>query len=215
MKRYVLLDGERRLRAAILGNLKDMDAVVLSEKPSLAELHIIQASIDAHRQHLSLMERSNLYCCIQRERGWNASEVAKGVNLSQSLVSKVLTFQKGNPDIQKLLHLGELDVERGYLICQEPDFVKQYEILKAAKTCSREELRQKVKAKTNGAEVKASVAKFMMPGGVAVTLQGAEITLSRAIEVLSETVKQLKKALGQGLDVSTVQAVFRDQAKAR
>src|SRR3989304_605543 len=45
---YILLDGERRWRAAQLVGMKTLAAIELTEKPTAAALHVLQMSIEAH-----------------------------------------------------------------------------------------------------------------------------------------------------------------------
>jgi ParB/RepB/Spo0J family partition protein len=211
--RYTILDGGRRWLAAQRAGMTHLDAIVLDRKPSATELHILQASIDAHRKNLTAMERSNLVHQIRTENNWSVTEAAVHLHWKQPTVTKLLSYQGGSPEVKAALQAGTLDMEKAYLICAEPDHDKQRELLKQAGNLSRDQFRQKVKS--NGkAEVKAPAVKLPMPGQMTVSVAGPGLAMTTVIEVLQETVRQLKKAQGQGLDVSTAMRVFRDTAKA-
>jgi ParB/RepB/Spo0J family partition protein len=210
--RYVVVDGERRLRAGKLALISQVPAVVLDERPDTATLACVQASIDAHRASLSPMERSNLLAKIKAEQGWGVTELAQRLSMKQSLVSKLLSYQKLSPEVQELLHAGKLDMEKAFILSQK-DAGEQVQLLDGVATLSREQLRGK--GKSNGDQPKMKRAVFALASGVSVTLQGAEVSLADAIESLTETLKALKKGLSQGLDIGTVQAVLRDRSKVK
>ncbi len=214
VKRYRLLDGERRWRAAQLASITELDAIVLLQRPSQTALHILQMSLEAHKQGLTLMERSNLLQRIRTENNWQISELAEKLHMKQPLVSKLLAYQKLAPSVQAMVHSGELDMEKAFIISQEADPAKQLELVKAAPQLSREQLRQKAKGEDRAA-VKSINARFPLATGLCVTIQGREVTLAGAIEAMTETLKELKKGQGQGLDITTAQRVMRDKAKAR
>ncbi len=213
-RRYRLLDGERRWRAAQLAGITELDAIVLAQRPSQTALHILQMSLEAHKQGLTAMERSNLLHRIRTENNWQIGELAEKLHMKQPLVSKLLAYQKLDPSIQTMLHKGELDMDKAFTISQEPNAEKQKELLKAAAQMNREELRQKANG-IGKKEVKSAMARFPLSTGLSVTVQGREVTLAAAIEAMMETVKELKKGQMQGLDITTAQRVMRDKAKSR
>jgi ParB/RepB/Spo0J family partition protein len=209
--RWRLADGERRWRAAQLVGITELDALIVPEKPTPLALHMVQISLEAHKKGLSPMELCNFLHQIRTERSWSVTELATNVQMKQPVVSKLLGYLRLDPQIQALLHAGKLDTERAFIISQEPDRAKQRAMLEDAGKLTRDQLRQRVKAK-GAAEAKAQAAKFVMPG-VVVGIEANGLTLPMAIEVFLETAKLLKKYLGQRLDIVTVQRVMRDQAR--
>jgi DNA-binding phage protein len=176
---------------------------------------VLQASLDIHRSSLSAMERARLLARIQEENKWSVGELAANLHMKQPLVSKLLAYLRLDFNVQNLLHAGELDMEKAFIISQEPDAAKQRELAKVA-GLSREDLRRHVRnGGTGKVEPKASKAFFALTGGAVITLQRRDLTLSAAIEVLVDAVKELRKGLAQGLDISTQQRVMKDRAKRR
>jgi ParB family chromosome partitioning protein len=210
----VLLDGERRWRAAKLVGIAELWVLMLASRPSAAELAILQTSLDVHRESLSLMERSNVLSKIQAETGWTVTEIGERLSLSQGMVSKLLAFQRLAPAIQGLLQTGGLDGEKATVISRELDHARQLELVKEAAHLSREQIRAKVKRKpAGGAAVKR--AAFALSSDTTVSVTGPEMTLADVIEKLLAMVGELKRGLKQHLDIITVQRVLAQKAKVR
>ncbi|HTU26450.1 MAG TPA: ParB/RepB/Spo0J family partition protein [Pirellulales bacterium] len=209
---FVLIDGERRLRAALIAGLADMPAIMLTERPSKAQLRVLQNSLDAHREQLTPMERSNLLAEIQRETGWSVGELVEQLSMKQSEVSKLLAYQRLAQDIQDMLQAGTIRTDQAYLISQTSDFAEQLQLLKSSEGLSRDQFRTKVKG--NGqTKTKAKRATFMLPGGMNIIVSGGESTLEQAIDGLTAVLKELRRGLSQGLDIVTAQRVLKDKAK--
>jgi ParB family transcriptional regulator, chromosome partitioning protein len=209
-----LLDGERRWRGAQLVGIKELDAVVLPQRLTESKLRLLQMSLEAHKVGLSPLERSNFLHRIREENNWSVNELANALSMSQPFVSKLLGCQKLCPFVQQLLHTGKLDIEKAYVISQRLDPDEQISLAKQAGDLSREQFRRQARGITSSIEQKTDNAKFTMPGGMCVTVQGRDVTLTLAIDVLQETITQLRKGRKQGLDITTQQRVMRDTAKA-
>jgi ParB/RepB/Spo0J family partition protein len=210
---FVLLDGARRWRAAPLAGIHELDAIVLASRPSPTELRLLQMSLDAHRASLSAMERSDFLARLKRENNWSISELAEKLSIKQPLVTKLLKFQDGCEDVRSALHTGLVDQDKAYTICQEPDHDKQRELLKRANDLTREQLRQKARSNGQAVDLKASVARFPLPGGVMVSVQGRKMNLGGAIEAMLGVVKELKKGQADHWDITTAMRVLRDRAQ--
>jgi ParB family chromosome partitioning protein len=196
---FELLSGERRWRALTAIGADDMLCLVLAEKPSPAKLHILLNSLDAHSVALNSMERSNLLQRIRTELNCSVVELAKTLHMKQPLVSKLLSLQKLSPQLRQRVLDNVLGFEKAYLVSQEPDAARQEALANQAETSDREQLRRTVNRSAATTEPKVSSARFDMPCGIAVILQGKGLTLPRSIEVLSETTRILKKAHARGL----------------
>lgn len=212
-KKVRLLDGERRFRGLTFAGEKEMTLVLLPERPTKAQLRIIQNSLDVHRVSLNLMERSNLLAEIQRESGWGVTEMASQLSMKQSLCTKYLFLQKFTPELQGLVATGAInDLEKACVLNQLPDHASRIAAVKDFGHLSRDEFKAKVKSRGKST-VKAKRAVFMLPGGASIAFKGEEATLEDVIERLTETLKELRKGLSQSYDITTVQRVFRDKAK--
>jgi hypothetical protein len=64
-------------------------------------------------------------------------------------------------------------------------------------------------------EVKVALARFLVAADRSVTVQAPGVTLGQAIDLLGEAVKELRKGLAQGLDITTQQRVMRDRVASK
>jgi ParB family transcriptional regulator, chromosome partitioning protein len=212
--RYILVDGERRWRAAKLVGIKTLLAWVLDHEPTALELHRIQMCIAVHTVGLSPMEKSDQLAKIKQENNWSISELAENLNMSQPQVTKLLTFQNSCPDLRDALKSQKIDTDKAYAIASRSDHNVQRELLAKVNDLTREQLRRTAKSEGQPIELRTSIARFALVGDVMVTVQRPRMALSGAIQALSETLRQLKAADAQGLDVVTASRVMRDRAKA-
>lgn len=210
---YVILDGGRRWLAASLAGIGELDAIVLPSRPSPTELRLLQLSIDAHRVGLTPMERSDFLLRIKTENDWSIGQTAENLSMKQPLVTKLLKFQDGCKEIRTALHGGLIDQDKAYTICQEPDHARQRELLKHAGDLTREQIRQKARSKGQPVELRTTVARFPLPSGVTVSVQGRKITLAGAIDSLMTAVKELKKGQLENWDILTAARVLRHRAQ--
>lgn len=209
-----IVDGERRWRAAQLAGIEKLDAIVLSSRPTVTELRLLQMSIDVHRTNLTAMERSDLLAKIKQETGWSVQEMAAHTGIKQPSLSKLLKLQDGCPEVKAELSSSSLDIDKAYTICQEPDPVKQREFLNEVRGLTREQLRQKIRSNGRPVDLRAAIARFPLSSGVVVSVQGRKVNLAGAIEALLEAVKELKRGQAEHWDITTAMRVLRDRCKA-
>jgi ParB family chromosome partitioning protein len=207
----VLLDGERRWRAAKIAGIPELLAIVLPAKPSKAELRIIQHSIDAQKVPLNPMEQSNNLAEIMREKGWGVGELAEHLSKSQPACSRLLAYQKLAPAVKELLATGQIKADKAYELSKIEDHAVQIEMAKQAVGVNRDEFKAKVKKKDKPV-VKATRAVFALPGGGSITFKGPEATGEEVVGRLKETVKQLLKLFSQGHDIASCQRVMNKKA---
>jgi ParB family transcriptional regulator, chromosome partitioning protein len=208
---FVLLDGERRLRAAKLAGISELSAAMLPGRPSKAQLRAIQNSLDAHREQLTPMERSNLVAEIQRETGWSVGQLAEELSLHQSVISKALAYQRLSPELQAMFQAGEIRTEQAYLISKTADFAEQLQLLKSADGLSREDVRAKVK-NDGQPKPKAKRSVFILPCGMSFTVNGRETDLQGIVGGLKELTKQLQKGVAAKWDIHAAQKALRGKA---
>lgn len=207
----ILCDGARRLRAARLVGLETLSAVVLPQMPDEKHLRLAQMSIEAHKVSLTPWERSCFLAAIKEENGCTVTELAAALDMKQSVVTKLLSYQRLAKPLQDALHRGKLDTEKAFIIGQEPHHDRQCEIARAYLHLPREQLRRRIKADTT-AEPKHKRARFSLPEGITVTMHGRGVTLSGAIDAFLMVVRGLKRAKAKNLDLGAAQKLMRDKA---
>jgi ParB/RepB/Spo0J family partition protein len=212
--RYMLVDGGRRWRAAKATGIKKLKAIVLKVRPSVIELLKIRAGLEFHHRPLTWGERIDLACRLQDATGCTINDVASTLQISQPLATKLCKVRNVAPEVRKALDAEVIDIEKAYIISGEPDLAKQVELLKHADGTTREQLRQKARSGGQPLDIKAAVARFPLPKGVMVTVQGAKMNLAGAIDAMVETMKELRKFQSQQFDITTAMRAMRDKAKA-
>jgi ParB family chromosome partitioning protein len=210
----LIIDGECRWRAMQLAGIPEADCIVFENMPSPAQLAVCRLSIDVNRTNHRPMERAGALQDLMKQTGWTLSEACRQTGISQSLGSKLTSLNRLAPELQRRVDEG-WDIERAYLVSQVPDQAKQLEMAKEIGSLNREQLRTRTrrKAASPSSGVTTPIARFAMPGGLTVSVQGPDVSLGLAIEVLSEAVKQLRKCAGQGLSLDSVIKCMRDTAK--
>jgi ParB/RepB/Spo0J family partition protein len=210
--RAMIVDGARRYIAAKRACLTHMLAIVLPKPPSEAELRALQLRLDVHHASHNPMEQSKMLAQLKDCNGCSISELAAEVSIPQPRCSKLMALQRLAPAIQNLVATGALGVEKAATVSQIEDHDLQLGFVKEFAHLSPQAIRNKIKS--NGKPVvKASRATFALAGDESITFKGNGATLEVVIERFTETVKRLRKGINDGYDISTVQKMFRDQAR--
>jgi ParB family chromosome partitioning protein len=113
-KKYQIIAGERRYRAAVLAGLKEVPAIIrdADEKESL-ELALIENLL---REDLNPLEVATVYEKFVEDFGYTHEEVAKRVGVDRSSVSNVLRLLKLPAWIRTLMREGKLTQGHGRVL---------------------------------------------------------------------------------------------------
>ena len=104
---YVLIAGERRLRAAALAGLRSIPAVIRSVESD--ERYLSEALIEnVQRKDLSPLEEAAAYRNLLEDFGMTHEQVAKRVGKSRSAVTNILRLLQLPAPIQGMLEREEL-----------------------------------------------------------------------------------------------------------
>ena len=195
--RFIVSDGGCRLEGARLCGIATLLAMDLGKKPTPIELLMGQASIDILKQHFPVMDRARLWHSIKEMRACTAKQLAREFGVSDS---------------------GALQLSKASFIAQqESDPARQRELAALGRDMSRNELAAKVKqTHRNGQQtpaVKLARVKIAMPEATLV-ITGQELSMAGVVELLSETLKEARKAADQ-FDVKTWVRMMADKSKAR
>jgi ParB family chromosome partitioning protein len=104
--RYVLILGERRLRASRIAGKATIPAIVkrVSEQQA-AEMTIVE---NLQRQDLDCLEQAEAFAHLSTEFGLTQEEIGKRVGASRETVSNYLRLLKLPTDVQNFLSRGDL-----------------------------------------------------------------------------------------------------------
>jgi ParB/RepB/Spo0J family partition protein len=211
-----LIVGERRLRAASLVGLEELQVVISEEPLSESELRILQLSENIHRTDLQDSEKWQ--ACEELRRlnpDHSNKELAAQLKLGESTVTKWMSPSRCIPEVQQALEAGRIGITACYEISRAPQD-QQAELLrlKLAGT-SRDALADRVRKQKQQSVPQVRVKRITcpLPSGVNVVISGQEVSLDDLIEALGEAQKEARKAREQGLDAKTFSAVMKDKAK--
>jgi ParB family chromosome partitioning protein len=217
--RYLLLAGERRLRAAQLAGLASIDAIV--EEANLSSSDVCQRQLieNLQRDELTPLEVAAGIKELMEATGWTASEVSGKLGLSAATVSRTLSLLRLPEGIKSQVRSGELIANVAYELGKIDDATMQIEIANKviAEGLTRDGVSQMVKRKKSAAAVTdakpSARAKIELGGGRSVTLSGPGLaSLSTAIEWLQEVLAKAKKA-DPALGLKSFVRVLKDKAR--
>jgi ParB/RepB/Spo0J family partition protein len=212
-----LLWGERRLRAAQLVGLKELQAVIADRPLSDTEIRLVQLTENLHRADLTGYEK--WLACAEVLCGnptWTQKDLAGHLHLSESMVVRLLSPSRCSAAWQEALREGKVGISDCYAASKLPEAEQAALLAMKLSGASRDQIEQAGRKARNGsgpAAVKVARIKCPVAGGAVVQISGEGISLDGAIEAAQEWVKEAKKASEQGLDAKTFERVCRDKAK--
>ena len=211
-----LIAGERRVRAARLVGLAELQVLVTDEPLTDTQVRIAQLAENVHRADLRDAEKWKACAeLLALNPGWTNRDLAAHLHLSEPTVTKYLSPSKCVPEVQAALEAGTLGITDVYTISRAgPDEQRDLLRLKLAGE-SRDALATRVKRqKAATAEaVRVKRVACPLPSGVSVVAAGRELSLDELIDSLGEAQKEARRAREQGLDIRTFSKVMADKAK--
>jgi len=211
-----VVDGERRVRAALAAGLETLDVIIIDAPMTKTELRLAQAATAMHRADLSGWEKYELcYELVQLNPDWQAKELAEHLAIDPSMVTRILSASKTVPEVREALKAGRLGTTDVYAISKEKSDAGQLELLAAKLNgASRDSIEQQAKRTRIGSARAVTLRRIKCPlvSGHVVMVTGADISLDDGIEALGEALKAMRKARDGGLNAATAQAVWKDVA---
>lgn len=117
---YVVVLGERRLRAAGLAGLDTVAAVVVSGNPSPEELLEDQLVENALREDLRPVEQARAYQSLMARLGLTQRQLADRLQVSQGAIAQALALLALPATIQAQVDMGELAPTVAYEVAKLP-----------------------------------------------------------------------------------------------
>ncbi len=124
---YILIAGERRLRAAQLAGLERVPAIIKAmptdrERLELAVIENIQ------RENLNPIETARAYAKLQDQFGLTQREVAVRLGKSREVVANTVRLLNLPPFIQDAISHGQINESQGRLLLTVPDMTEQQDL---------------------------------------------------------------------------------------
>jgi ParB family chromosome partitioning protein len=212
-----IIFGERRVRAATMAGLKELQVIITDEPLTEAEVRAIQLVENVHRADFSGHEK--FQACkelLELNSGWLAKDLAEHLHLDPSMVTRLLSPSKLTPEWRAALAAGAVGISDCYAAAKLLEEKDQTNLLALKLSgASRDTIEQEGRKKRNWGTpaVRLSRVKIAMPQGVTVVISGNDLGMSEVVELLAESLKEARKAADR-FDVKTFQSMMRDKAKA-
>lgn len=118
---YMLLTGGRRLRAARKAGWETIPAIVEQAELSKADVLLLQIIENVQREDLTPIEKAKAIDTLMKETGWNASQAASKLGLTNGTVSKLLSLLSLPEELQMRIDAGELPATTAYQLSKLDD----------------------------------------------------------------------------------------------
>ena len=217
---FIVVDGERRLRAARLLGWPEID-VIIEEKP-LSNAEVIQRQYIANcqRENLTGMERARAMQALLEHTGWKLNELATRLAISPAAASRSLALLKLPPDIQQQVADGRIPESAAYQLTSVQDPTEQQVLAEelSAGRLTRDRLNGRLKAQRTANQTTATKPTKRLTahleGGRSVTVNGTITDIEALITLLEDLLGKCRKARGTGVAVGTFVQMLKEQADA-
>lgn len=112
--RYLLISGERRLRAVRDLLKQDMIAARIVEASDVQKIRILQLAENVQREDLAPLEMARELAAIKDEYKWRNREIAINLGISEGWVSKKLSLLEAPAEVRAKIESGELSETEYY-----------------------------------------------------------------------------------------------------
>jgi ParB/RepB/Spo0J family partition protein len=117
---YTLIAGERRWRASRLAGVADIPAIIRDDIAQAGTLDEVSISENTSRQDLNAMEEARAFERLRTERGFDEDRIARKIGRSPAFVLGRLSLLTLDPDLQRLVEVGQLGPLTGQTIARLP-----------------------------------------------------------------------------------------------
>lgn len=211
-----LIDGERRVRAALLEGLESLDTIIVDEELKQSEVRLAQAATAMHRADLTPGEKYDLcYELLQLRPDWKAKDLAEHLCIDPSMVTRIMAASNTVPEVRAALKEGKLSTTDVYAISKVPE-ANQPALLEAKLNgASRDALEERAKATRRkagtAAEPRISSVRIPLPSGVCFTVTGKALSFDDLVAAFLAAAKAVREGRKSFNDVKTWVAVLRDR----
>lgn len=192
--KYVVIAGERRLRAAQVAGLAELACQVHPHQPDEAELVELQFVENAIRSDLNPIEEAHSYRRLQELKGYSANQLAERIGKNQSTVSRSLSLLKLSENLQSQIAKGQIPVSVAREIVKldgednQQKMAEQY--LRGELTTGQAQAKAAKKGK--GKESSKQAKKWTQSGVTIAVSYGRGVTLADIAEILEERAQLLR-----------------------
>jgi len=124
---YIVIAGERRLKAAALAGMKRIPAIVREANDKDSALMALVENVQ--RENLNYIEEAAAYKRLMEEYGLTQTEIAKRVGKQQSTISNKIRILSLPPDIRQVLAENQLTERHARALLKVGDEMVRKQIL--------------------------------------------------------------------------------------
>jgi ParB/RepB/Spo0J family partition protein len=218
-----LLYGHRRLRAAELAGLSELEVKVYDEPLTESQIKVIHLTENIHRKELEPSERYEALVEFQQlHPKLMLKDLAQMLHLHPSQVTRLLSPSNCISAMQEAFKTGRVGISDCYAASKLSD-QQQHELLRMKLDEGVTQLRDKAAAlvrKTRKARPKGarpcgcSKITVSLGSGSKVSISKRSLALTDVVEALRGCLEAAEKALTEKLDARAWESVMRSKAKA-
>jgi ParB family chromosome partitioning protein len=193
-RRWKVLTGERRLRACRRAGLDTVRCELLEREATAGEVLAEQLVENLLRSNLRPAEEAQGFRGLQELHGWNPSEVARHLGISQAKVAKALAYFDLAPEVQEKVQSGTIGREAAFSLSRLDEQQQKAVAAKGrlTKADAREEVRRR-KAPPSRGRPPAALEIYRAANGVKVRIEAKRRhTAADRIEALEEVMGRLQ-----------------------
>ena len=218
-ERFIVIDGERRSRAAKLAGFATIAAIVEDKAMCPGEIVHRQLIANCQREDLRSMEKAHAIQRLMDETGWNATEVAQRLGFSKATVSRLMSLLELPEPIRDRVDSGEIPLSAANSLARVTDGEQQAALASqvVAGSLTRDGLAGTLKAHRNGdKQTRRGVSRVVckLPSATVTVSAEDSLDLEAFVSILEELLGKARRARTQGIELSTLSKMIRDQANA-
>ena len=151
---YVLIAGERRLKAAVLAGLRRVPCVLHKIDSDLSAIYSLTENLQ--RSPLNYLEQANYFERMTRIMRFTPSALANSIGVSEAHIQNKLHFTKLSPELRRRIDYANLKEEYAVLLLLLPEY-QRHEVLSEiiSENLSLQETEELINAKLHPAVLKA------------------------------------------------------------
>lgn len=218
--RYVIVDGERRYRAARKLEMPTLAVIVEGKELGEGAVVLRQLVANVQREDLLPLEKAHAIRKLMAATQWNASETATRLGISNANVSRLLALLELPAEIQERVAAGEIPASAAYHLakCHNPEQQADLAQQVASGKLTRDALvgARKAARRTQGDSPVSPVSRATAMLGInqSVTVAGRSLTLDDFIALLEECLTKARQSRTKGLALGTFLRMCKDTAHA-
>jgi ParB family chromosome partitioning protein len=198
---YVIIAGERRLRAAKMAGLKSIPCVVQEGELTESQRLIEQLAENIIRADLQPVEQAKAFRRLMDLNGWSARQLAREMHIADANIVRALALLDLPEGVQMQVETGQLAPSVAYEVSRLDNPEEQVSLAEriVAEKLTRDQAIAEVQARKSGqtGTVKRAKQEFRREDGTRITISGPAAAAGRKTLIAA-----LQWALGQarGLD---------------